>query len=276
MKDKYIPFTDVQKELMTTPDDDSFIRCRKDFFLKVGRDMVCSEHQELHKRLLSLEPQNWDELNAVKAIFNNGKWLDKNATKAMIGLLTTLRVSPDSVSEKTRNNLDSDSRSSLFCITLAVFFCIPIIFCLNRDTMIIFGAGYFAAFPIAIALHCGVAAWIGLLIYNSFFDKKILERNGYNEAAYNDKLLLQSQFGFTFEENVCKNILYPFFDIDNYIKQEDCKENVVCNDKNIKQLENKSFRKKIKNYILWGAISIVVVTFLLLVGMAGAKKPLLQ
>ncbi|MBO7123245.1 MAG: hypothetical protein J6V90_08205 [Treponema sp.] len=272
-KEKSVPFTDAQKMLMEAPADDWFTRCKKDFFLKVGRDMVCSEHQELHKRLLSLDPQDWHELNAVKAIFNNGQWLDKDATEAMIMLLTTMYNNPNSISKKTRDGVQSEAHATLFFVVLGVFFSIVALCCLNRDIRIVFGVCYLTAFPVMLAVHGGVSFFLGLLIYNAFFDQDIVKERGFNDSAYNDKILFEYKHGFKFKENVCKNILFPFFDIEDYVSKN--KEKFFNKKDSIKKLEDKSFRKKTGKYIKWGVISIVIVTILLLLGLINAEKPLL-
>ncbi len=205
--ERSVPFTDAQKMLMEAPADDWFTRCKKDFFLRVGRDMVCSEHQELHKRLLSLDPQDWHELNAVKAIFNNGQWLDKDATEAMIMLLTTMYNNPTSVSSIIQKKTQDESIGNFITITVAVFFAIPLLCCLNRDLMALFGVCYFAAFLPMLALHGGVSIAIGLFIHGRFFDEDIAKKRGFDCDAYSDKLIFEEQYGIKFKENVCKNIL---------------------------------------------------------------------
>lgn len=271
-KEKSVPFTDAQKILMEAPADDWFTRCKKDFFLRVGRDMVCSEHQELHKRLLSLDPQDWHELNAVKAIFNNGQWLDKDATEAMIILLTTMYNNPHTITNKTQKEVQNESFGSLIALSIGIFIAIPLLCCLNRDLMILFGALYVAAFPVMLAMHAGGAFFLALMFHARFFDEAISEKHKFDCDAWSDKLIFEKQYGIKFKENVCKNILYPFFDIENYIAKN--QENFFYKDISIKQIEDKRFRKKLKEDVKHGVVIILIIIALCLLGMYRAGKNL--
>lgn len=273
-----IPWTKEQNLLREAPADNWFLTIKRQFYDKVLRDMVNSPCPELHERLLSIDAKDYIDLKNMKAIYNDGKWLDKQTTETMIMLLTVMKTKPNSVADKTQKTTQDESIATTVCITIGIFFAIPILCCLHRDLMILFGALYFAAFPVMLALHGGISIALGLLIGGNI-SFKTADKHGFDVNLWGDKLLFEKQLGFRFDKSTRESVLNPFFDIDNYIaenfkafskcesaKQIECKD--MAETDNDKTQKGASTAGKVLGYFL-----LFLIGLILLIGFFIGVKP---